>query len=454
MNKLKILIVDDEPDLLEFIALFVSNAMNVELLKFSSSLAAVEKINSIKSEIALIISDFNMPKVNGGKLFEIARTAIPNVPFLLLTSDPQEKHQNILSQTNTSYVSKPFTENQINQAVKSLLQTGTPESPTQYIPISIECLFLIHKIKKPLFAKLDDKQFNKVIDTEIEFDETSYENYKSKGTHELYVEKEHFQSLIEEFKEKTITTMRFNKLTPPEAEAVKLTSNVVGLLSDTVKAFGFDQKTQVMIKKNLEMVKYLSNTTSEINKLFKWNDATEKEYSAHHSLLISCITTAICKEYQFKNPNASEILAMAAFFHDMTMDSYIIKNEVRFIKAMKLKVQTNKDEINIVKNHPVQAHLALKDWKDCPPEVMNIVLHHHELPNGSGFPDGLKADQIDELTACFIMAEELVELYLNKKAKGLVLKYMQMLDSEYNKDPYKPFYKIIINWLSNKNLAL
>jgi response regulator RpfG family c-di-GMP phosphodiesterase len=145
---------------------------------------------------------------------------------------------------------------------------------------------------------------------------------------------------------------------------------------------------------------------------------------------------------------------MAAFFHDIFMDSYIIKNEVRFIKAMKLNMQNNKKEISIIKNHPTDVRLALMDWHDCPPEVINIVLHHHELPNGDGFPDGLKANQIDELTACFIMAEELVELYLNKKAKGLVLKYFELMDSEYRKEPFKPFYQIIVNWLTNKNLAL
>jgi response regulator RpfG family c-di-GMP phosphodiesterase len=453
MSQLKILIVDDQPDLVEFIALFLSNEFDAELIKEASPLAAVEKINSLKNQLSLIISDYNMPKVNGGKLFEIARSVNPNIPFILLTSELKEKHQHIFAQPHTAYISKPFTEKQINSTVRSLLNQGEIPGPLKFIPVSIECLFLINKITKPLFTKSEEGNFVKVMDTGVEFAEISYENYKQKGELQLYVEKENFHALIGDFKEKTLSNMLFNKINQIDSQSVKVSANIVGLLTDTVKAFGFDDRTQELIKKNVEMVKFLSDSTPEINKLFKWHDATDKDYSGHHSLLISCLTTAFCKEHQFNHPQANEILSLAAFFHDIALDSYVVKNEVRFIKAMKLNIQANKDEIALVKLHPNQARLSLMEWPHCPPELINIVLHHHEQPNGEGFPSGLKANQIDELTACFIIAEEMVELYLNKKAKGLVLKHMQLLEAEYNKEQFKPFYQIALKWLSSKNIA-
>jgi HD-GYP domain-containing protein (c-di-GMP phosphodiesterase class II) len=32
-----------------------------------------------------------------------------------------------------------------------------------------------------------------------------------------------------------------------------------------------------------------------------------------------------------------------------------------------------------------------------PPEMLDVVLHHHELLDGSGYPDGLRGDQISDI---------------------------------------------------------
>lgn len=447
---LKFLIVEDESDLLEFIALFLSNEFDAEFIKVANPLMALELLQKLKDDISCIISDFHMPKVNGDKIFETARVLNPQVPFILLTSDSKDQHQNILLKANTGYVSKPFTERQLNTEVQRLIKKEEPiQTEIKYIPIGIECLLLINKINSPLFIRLSDNKIVKVINEGAEFNKVDYEHYRQKKVSHLFVDRDQFTQLIENFKDTMLDNMLLAKLKKVDLNSIQVSSNIIEILTNTVKAFGFDKTVLELVNKNVAVIKNLSDNTPEINNLFKWHEAAEKEYSSHHSVLISCITTAFCREYSFKNRLASEILTMAAFFHDIALPSHIVKNEVQFIRAMKMNSPSNKEEIKLIKSHPMQAFQWLSKWETCPKEVLYIVLHHHELPNGDGFPNQLLAKDIDELTACFILSEEIVELYLHKKSKGLVLKHLKFLEREYAQIPFKPFFEIAMKWLKN-----
>jgi HD-GYP domain-containing protein (c-di-GMP phosphodiesterase class II) len=50
-----------------------------------------------------------------------------------------------------------------------------------------------------------------------------------------------------------------------------------------------------------------------------------------------------------------------------------------------------------VRRHPRLGYDALAAQGGFPPEVLDVVLHHHELLDGSGYPDGLRGDQISDI---------------------------------------------------------
>jgi HD-GYP domain-containing protein (c-di-GMP phosphodiesterase class II) len=55
------------------------------------------------------------------------------------------------------------------------------------------------------------------------------------------------------------------------------------------------------------------------------------------------------------------------------------------------------EEVRVVRMHPQLGHGALVDEGSYPPEMLDVVLHHHELLDGTGYPDGLKGDQISDI---------------------------------------------------------
>jgi len=61
-----------------------------------------------------------------------------------------------------------------------------------------------------------------------------------------------------------------------------------------------------------------------------------------------------------------------------------------------------------MRTHPGIGYDILREQGDYEPEMLDVVLHHHELLDGSGYPDGLSGSQIGDLvrliTICDIYA--------------------------------------------------
>ena len=71
------------------------------------------------------------------------------------------------------------------------------------------------------------------------------------------------------------------------------------------------------------------------------------------------------------------------------------------------------EEFEIIKRHPVEGYKKLSEQGNLDPAVLHSVRHHHEYLDGSGYPDGLMADTIPDLTRiltiCDIMGALLEE---------------------------------------------
>ncbi len=100
----------------------------------------------------------------------------------------------------------------------------------------------------------------------------------------------------------------------------------------------------------------------------------------------SIIMKEIAKQLSLKE---TQIVALeyAAMLHDA--GKVEIPNDILLKKNQPL----TKEELSIIKNHPIKGAEILKDLKMLKP-VMPIILNHHEKYDGSGYPSGLKKNQI------------------------------------------------------------
>jgi putative nucleotidyltransferase with HDIG domain len=57
----------------------------------------------------------------------------------------------------------------------------------------------------------------------------------------------------------------------------------------------------------------------------------------------------------------------------------------------------DEEEKNEIRKHPRLGYEALAAQGGYPPEMLDVVLHHHEFLDGTGYPDGLRAEQISDI---------------------------------------------------------
>src|ERR1700687_604527 len=55
------------------------------------------------------------------------------------------------------------------------------------------------------------------------------------------------------------------------------------------------------------------------------------------------------------------------------------------------------EEMSEIRKHPRLGYDALAAQGGFPPEMLDVVLHHHELLDGSGYPNGLRGNQLSDI---------------------------------------------------------
>jgi len=126
--------------------------------------------------------------------------------------------------------------------------------------------------------------------------------------------------------------------------------------------------------------------------------------SSVKTAILSSIIGKTLKIYGFRLVQ----LTKAALLHDVGM-----LKVPQAIRSKKGKLTA--DELKIVKTHPAQGYtVALKELK-CPEEVASIILHHQERWDGTGYPKGLKKENIP-LGARIVAVADAFEALVNRRS--------------------------------------
>jgi HD-GYP domain-containing protein (c-di-GMP phosphodiesterase class II)/TolA-binding protein len=114
-------------------------------------------------------------------------------------------------------------------------------------------------------------------------------------------------------------------------------------------------------------------------------DAKDK-YTAGHTNRVSVIAAEVGKVLNLSK-DETDSLAIAAVLHDI--------GKVGVPDAILLKQgKLTAEEFQVMKEHPVSGAKILEQVSFPWTQVVNYVKHHHERYDGSGYPDGLKGEEI------------------------------------------------------------
>jgi len=162
------------------------------------------------------------------------------------------------------------------------------------------------------------------------------------------------------------------------------------LLLDSTLTFGGH------ILSNLKLLEQLKRASFEAVRALV-NAVDQKDpYTCGHSERVGFLAKATGK-FMGLSPGQLQDLEWGGLLHDI--------GKIGIPRAVLNKPGAlDSEEFALIKNHPARGFAVLKPVESLQ-GVLDVVLHHHETPDGQGYPDGLKQDEIPLLARIMHVAD-------------------------------------------------
>ncbi len=171
-------------------------------------------------------------------------------------------------------------------------------------------------------------------------------------------------------------------------------------------------------------------------------DNVTDENAYFHGLNVTVLSLILARALGIDSPETMRDIAQGAVLHDvgkvMLPSQVLLKDE-----------DLNVAETNLLKMHPAYGIKLMQSVEELPSLVRQIILFHHELADGSGYPKGIKADTLDQavrIVAIVNAYDNLCNQRVVKRSKtpSEALTHMYKVDlAKYDKATLSAFIKAL-----------
>lgn len=437
---MNILIAEDIEELRELIVMMVQGHFQCEIFEAANGADGIEILRSQK--IDLVISDYNMPKKNGGDVFKFLRTQSKTTPYVMLSSDLPVQHPEFDGDGHFGYIEKPFTDAAIQMQVQKMMDESLAKlEANAYIPISISNLISIKTLHASVYLKLGDTKFIKILTEGAVFTEEDYKKYNEKNIKFLYVLKTEFENFLLEYKKNVLARTILAQHRP--SDKIEYLAGDVSVVNQASQVFGWNAEVVTMANHNIEKVFYLMKASGDFKNSLKAMTEKNQSYLGLHTILLSMAISGMATYLKLSDQDLLK-LTSAAILHDMDLSEDFFADKINMLTMVGDLSLQETPEMKLLHEHPKVSAALIKKAEFIPGGVDLIVEKHHEKPDGSGFPLGLKASQIDLLSAIFILVEDVIYGYIIDQGKIDAIDYLKRKEAFYNVAPFdKPYLALL-----------
>jgi putative nucleotidyltransferase with HDIG domain len=173
----------------------------------------------------------------------------------------------------------------------------------------------------------------------------------------------------------------------------------------------------------------------------RWLDIIRKHHSQtyQHCLIVTSVAVAFARHLGFRDADKQR-LAEAGLLHDI--------GKARIpIEILEKPGPLDQTEIAVMRTHPELGLEALRDAPALQPEMLDMVVHHHEYLDGSGYPHRLQAIEISDLVRTMTIADiygALIERRSYKPPMSGAAAYQILLDMgpKLDRDLVRAFHPV------------
>ncbi len=413
-------------------------SVSVEFISHPTFQDSVEFLETTEHPANLIICKYP------GKNVSILKTLLEQsttIPVILIQTGNKGTKQN--SDPDLMFRTIPFEKIQSELPIvlkefsdKQLLKTA--KNPDfSFIKISAETIEATSPINTDIYIRLAEDRYIKIFKAS---DQLTYKELQAalfeKQTSHFYVLKSDSSHIS-----KRIETLLDDLVADAEAQPEKVKAIAVAAtdhIREIISVAGFNPEAELIAKKTAFLVVKMLGARPHLASILQGLRKHEGQYIASHSLTLSEISCALACQIGWNSAPTYLKLSLAALLHDIT----IPENELAKLHSLKSEaaLDLSQVDLNIVKMHTIKASDYVKKLHDIPPDVDNIILHHHERPNGTGFPRGLHHQYIQPLPSLFIMAHDVLDYFIENGKSGTLEAFLAQNKDIYQVGNFKKIY--------------
>ncbi|RMF58940.1 MAG: response regulator [Calditrichaeota bacterium] len=417
----KALILDDEQELGETLSLALEEE-GIQAIAVTSVDEAIQELKNA-SDFDIVISDIYLPEKSGKDFFEYSLTHFPDLPFIFITGNPNfETAVDFLKKGAYDYISKPFLIPQFIQKVKQVIEEAQRRKQEKYLVDDLRAIlenrFKELRIYQDLFES--KKQGVLILDSEGVVVRVNpwLEKFIGKKEAEL---KDHPIAILNEYLSPSLEfpeicetifkngewkrELRAPDPRNPERPLI-FNASIIPVQNEEGATFAYsmmlDDITSIReVESRLIESLQRTNLAQEaiifgLARLAEYRDQETGYHLERIRNYCKVLAEALSVHPQYRNVISDsfiETIYRTAPLHDIGkvgIPDYILLKPDRLTPA----------EYEIMKTHTLIGYQTLNSIREQYGEMeflnmgIDITYCHHEKFDGTGYPRGLKGDQI------------------------------------------------------------
>ncbi|MBN1114015.1 MAG: HD domain-containing protein [Oligoflexia bacterium] len=300
----------------------------------------------------------------------------------------------------------------------SVFSKNAPQD-SEFLRVSTE---VIKNITNTFFDVyiLRGNKFVKLFKKDSRVDVDRIKNYEDKGLANLYIHNTAKSSYMLKADQVAANILQNQEL--PLEKKTEIIHEITSLIMTEIFIDTSIDKT--LLAKTLETSKEaVKHLTKDNNTMIAFiRSANSDFYLLKHSVSVCVISVLLAKALAIESPKILTTIGVAGLLHDIGMAQ--ISKEIVHKKIEEM----NADELKEYKLHPLYGMNIAQHIKEISPEVRQVIYQHHEQPNGQGFPNYLRSNDIAYMSKIVSIADSFCTLTAKHE----------------NKESYEPYEAIAL----------
>lgn len=455
---MNVLYIEDDPDIAEVYTHYLhSNFEGMKVHHFIDGHKAFLELSSNLEKFSLVISDYYMPGKDGGEIFKFVNGQMLGIPFIILSGHDCSRDDNFRSffQTHVrnAFLLKPCPPEEFVEKVKWCLEAESDKlkiyskpatDVDEKIPVNPESFIKLNSIACDVYLKLGAEKFVKVINKNDLFSTEVILKLIAKGVKYFFINKSELSHYGESVTKSVHVMLVSKNIKMDDVKKSQMTGQALDIVKSNLMKCGFSpaifEVTEEIINIQMDMIKRSPELSGFMEKFQLF-----RRMNTEHSRLVCFLCTAILKEIGWDSESTLHKMCLASLFHDISLPEEFGN---KLSASEYVKTLADADKKNYELHCEESAHLS-KNFSSLAEGIEQVILEHHELPDGSGFPKKLTAMHVHALSACLHLADFVADLMWQHNFDINPIKLEIFSKKEfYSKGVYRKPYDTIIKVLN------